>query len=191
MDRSFTIPSADRRIAAAGVAQVLAATGVLWMKTQGFHWNAEGGEGVVLGLLLGPQAEDLRRALAPLSLRIRALGFYAPAALADFIALSPVREEAGVPVPREMAGRLGADHSAVAALIRCIRPALEDIGDTASCALLDHRLGQHESAAASFSALQRECPPDGVITACVRDSLIIANPAEFGVGENDGGAAPR
>lgn len=182
MDQSLVIPPADRHIAAAGIAQVLAATGVLWMKTQAFAWNAQGRESLGLALLLGAQADELRRALLPLSARIRALGFFAPAALADFIALSPVGEEAGVPVACEMADRLEKDHEKIVSVIRCIRPALEDIEDTATCLVLDRRLGAHESAAASFAAFRRDHPREGYYATSVRDALILPSVAGNGSG---------
>lgn len=186
MDRNFTIPSADRRIAAAGVARVLGATGVLWMKTQGFAWNAQGREGVGLAPLLGAQAKELRRAIAPLAGRIRALGFHAPASLSDLIALAPIEEDPGVPVADEMARRLQADHDAATALIRCIRPALEDIEDTATCLVLDARLAAHESAAAALAAFCRACPPDGLLAESVRDDLVLPEPVPSGEREGNG-----
>lgn len=189
MEQSFTISPADRRIAAAGLAQVLAATGVLWMKTQGFAWNAVGRESVGLKPLLDAQAQQLMLALGPLSLRIRALGFFAPTSLADLLALSPVAEQEGVPVAVEMARQLARDHAAVTALIRCIRPALDDIEDNASCLVLDHRLCAHEGAVARLAAIHRECPARGMVAASVREALVLAEPADDG---NDGnsGAVP-
>jgi starvation-inducible DNA-binding protein len=186
MDRNFTILHADRRIAAAGVARVLAATGVLWMKTQGFAWNAQGREGAGLGPIFAVQARDLRRASAPLADRIRALGFYAPASLSDLIALAPIEEDAGVPVAGEMARRLQIDHDAATTLIHCIRPALEDIEDTATCLVLDARLAAHESAAAALAGFRRTCPPDGLLAACVRDDLILPEPIHNGEHEGNG-----
>ncbi|MFZ5558483.1 MAG: Dps family protein [Pseudomonadota bacterium] len=191
MDRTFNIAPADRRIAAAGVAQVLGATGVLWMKTLGFAWNAEGRDGIALAPLLATQATDLRRALAPLSSRIRALGFFAPAALADLVALSPLAEEAGVPVVCEMAHRLETDHARVTALIRCIRPALEDIEDTASCLVLDGRLGAREAATSALAAFGRDSPPSGLLAESVLGSFGVFEASGDGARREDGHGALR
>lgn len=178
MDRHYAIPIADRRVAAAGVAKVLASTAVVWMKTQGFSWNIEGRESIALGAVLSAQANELRRSLVPLSARIRALGVYAPAGLADLIALSPIAEERGVPVPREMARRLEDDHATVTGLIRCIRPALEDIEDNATCLVLDRRLYAHERAAAALAAIRRDCPLQGMLATSVREALVLVEPSE-------------
>lgn len=185
MDQNLAIPPADRRIVAAGVARVLAETAVLWMKTRGFAWNTESVEGAALAPLLALQARDLQDALAPLADRIRALGFDAPGAFVDLLALSSVGEERGVPAPRAMARQLAADHAQVTALIRCIRPAIEDVEDMATCLVLDRRLCAHEAAAATLAAFARECPPEGVRAGTVLDALVLPD------ADAEGGESPN
>jgi starvation-inducible DNA-binding protein len=62
----------------------LADTYLLYVKTQGFHWNVVGSHFASLHKLFEEQYENLAAAIDECAERIRALGFKAPGSLAEF-----------------------------------------------------------------------------------------------------------
>ena len=101
------IDAGDAKQLADGLSRSLAGTYVLYVKTQGLHWNIVGPIFYGLHKLTEDQYQDLAKAVDDIAERIRALGHPAPARLSDFLKLSAVDE---------MTGRQSADDM-VAALI--------------------------------------------------------------------------
>lgn len=161
MDADCRVPAADRHVVAVALARILADTAVLAAKIQGFRWNACGTAALLLDGVLLAQQQDLQQALEALARRLRVLEHPAPGSCADLLALTGLAEERGVPAALRMAAQLSADHAAIAAAIRCVRVAIEDIGDAAAVRLLDHRLAMHEEAAALLARLEALAWSDG------------------------------
>ncbi len=156
MNNDLNLSEADRKIAAAGLAKLLAETFTLYTKTHGYHWNVEGPTFRTCHLLFEEQYRELWTALDEIAERIRALGAYAPSAPADIASLSDVSMDRTVPNPTNMVRTLIADHEHVIRTMRCIRPAIDDIGDNASASLLDDRLTAHEKAVWMLRSLARD-----------------------------------
>jgi starvation-inducible DNA-binding protein len=87
----------DRKKLAASLSRALAETYVLYLKTQGFHWNVVGPLFYGMHKLTEAQYEDLAEAVDALAERIRALGHPAPATFAEFLKLSKIKEMSGAP----------------------------------------------------------------------------------------------
>lgn len=171
MELEGDIPAADRHVVAAALARILADTALLAAKTRGFRWNAGGLAGLALSPMLRREERALRRAQEPLARRLRVLGHPAPASLADLLALSGLREERGVPGALPMLAQLLADHRAVVATLRHLRPCIEDMGDVASARLLGARLAAHEEAAAALATLDAVAWGDAAGPAAVLPAL--------------------
>jgi starvation-inducible DNA-binding protein len=79
--------------------------------------------------------------------RIRALGFPAPATYAQFVELSSIPEQKGVPKAMEMVRLLVKGHEACAKTARAAFPTSEEAGDEPTCDLLTQRMQLHEKTA--------------------------------------------
>lgn len=141
------IDSADAKALASGLSRSLAETYVLYLKTQGFHWNVVGPLFYGLHKLTEEQYRDLAGAVDELAERIRALGHPAPASFARFLELSAVKELARPLSAEDMVAELVADHETVASTFRELVEAAEKARDVATADLLTERLHFHEQAA--------------------------------------------
>jgi starvation-inducible DNA-binding protein len=141
------IESADAKLLAEGLSRSLAATYVLYVKTQGFHWNVVGPLFYGLHKLTEDQYKDLADAADALAERIRALGHPAPARLAEFTRLSPIDEMSDTMSAEDTAHALIADHETVARSFRELVGVAERAQDVATADLLTGRIHAHEEAA--------------------------------------------
>src|SRR6476660_4093422 len=91
------IKDEDRKTIADGLSKVLADTYTLYLKTHNFHWNVTGPMFQTLHLMFEAQYNELALAVDLIAERIRALGLPAPGTYKQFMALSSIGEEAGVP----------------------------------------------------------------------------------------------
>ena len=76
------ISKQDRKALADRLGMALSDTYVLYVKTQGFHWNVAGPLFYSLHKLTQAQYEDMFGAIDQLAERIRAIGYPAPASFA-------------------------------------------------------------------------------------------------------------
>ena len=141
------IESADAKLLAEALSRSLAATYVLYVKTQGFHWNVVGPLFHGLHKLTEEQYQDLAGAADTVAVRIRALGHPAPASLAEFSRLSPIDEAEGRMSAQEMAESLISDHETVARSFRELVGVAERADDVVTADLLTDRIRAHEEAA--------------------------------------------
>lgn len=74
--------------------QLLAETYVLYVKTQGCHWNVEGSNFAQLHQLFENQYEELRDAIDVIAEHLRTFGVISPGSLQEFSALSGLDEVA-------------------------------------------------------------------------------------------------
>lgn len=150
------VPENHRKMLSDGLAQVLGDSYTLLGKTHGFHWNVTGPEFPGLHELFEHQYEDLQEAVDEIAERIRALGFWAPGSLTQFLKLTGITDEEGAPGAEEMLRQLVNDNELVSRSCRKVVETCEEVGDTATEDLMNKRITAHEKAAwmcrASLSA---------------------------------------
>lgn len=127
-----------------GLAHLLADSYTLYLKTHGFHWNVTGPMFNTLHLMFMDQYTELWNALDPIAERIRALGHPAPASYSQFVKLSSIDEEAGVPGATDMIRQLIAGQEAITRTARSIFPIVDKAGDEPTADLLTQRMQIHE-----------------------------------------------
>lgn len=129
------------------LSTVLASTYVLYMKTQGFHWNAVGPNFFSLHKLSEEHYEDMAEAIDTLAERIRALGHLAPASFSWYEKLSVIKEEPEEKDSKERIQDLVNDHEAVSRLLKEGFSMAESAHDHATADLFVERMHAHEKAA--------------------------------------------
>jgi starvation-inducible DNA-binding protein len=141
------IDAPQRQQIADGLANLLADTYTLYIKTHAFHWNVEGPMFNTLHEMFMEQYTELWNALDLVAERIRALGFPAPGTGREFAKRTSIEETEGVPEAMEMVRLLMKGHEAVARTARQVFPLADDAGDESTADLLTQRLQVHEKTA--------------------------------------------
>lgn len=138
------ISSAHREQIAQGLSRLLADSYALYLKTHGYHWNVTGPMFQTLHLLFEEQYNELWIALDAIAERIRALDHYAPASYSEFIKLSSIKDESGVPNSTTMIQNLVQGQEAIIRTARQLFSLVEEAQDQPTADLLTHRLQVHE-----------------------------------------------
>jgi starvation-inducible DNA-binding protein len=141
------IDSGKRQQIASDLSRVLADSYTLYLKTHNFHWNVTGPMFQTLHLMFEQHYTELALAVDAIAERIRALGHPAPGTYKQFVALSSIKEEDGVPKAEDMIRLLVEGHEAVARTARAAFTTAESANDQPSCDLLTQRLQIHEKTA--------------------------------------------
>ena len=141
------IKEKDRKQIADGLSHLLADTYSLYLKTHNFHWNVMGPMFQTLHLMFEAQYNELALAVDLVAERIRALGFPAPGTYKQFIELSAITEESGVPKAQDMIRLLVEAHEMVARTAREVFKAADGASDQPTCDLLTQRMQVHEKTA--------------------------------------------
>ena len=147
MDIDIGIPASERKQISDGLANLLADTYVLYLKTHGFHWNVTGPMFQTLHLMFETQYNELWMAVDLIAERIRALGHFAPSTSKQLAALSSIQDEDGVPKAQEMIKKLVEGHETVARTARKAFGLADEANDQPTCDLLTQRLQIHEKTA--------------------------------------------
>ena len=147
MPINIGIEENDRRKIAEGLARLLADTYTLYLKTHNFHWNVTGPMFQTLHLMFETQYTELAEAVDLLAERIRALGFPAPATYKEFLQLSSIKEDEGVPSAPQMIRSLVEGQEAVVRTARSIFPIVERANDQPTADLVTERMQVHEKTA--------------------------------------------
>jgi starvation-inducible DNA-binding protein len=129
------------------LSTVLASTYILYVKTQGFHWNVVGPHFYSLHKLSEELYEELAEAVDTLAERIRALGYTAPASFSWFEKLSIIKEEPEAKDGRSRLQDLLADHEAISRLLKDGFDVAEQARDHGTADLYVGRMRAHEKAA--------------------------------------------
>lgn len=129
------------------LSKILASTYVLYMKTQGFHWNAVGPNFYSLHKLSQEHYEDMAESIDTLAERIRALGHVAPARYSWYEKLSIIREEQEEKDAKDLLQNLVLDHEAISRLLKDGFVLAEKAYDHATADLFVQRMHAHEKAA--------------------------------------------
>jgi len=150
------IDETDRQAIADGLANLLADTYTLYLKTHNFHWNVTGPMFHTLHLMFEGQYNELALAVDLIAERIRALGFPAPGTYKAFGKLSSIEEEDGVPSAEDMIKKLVAGQEAVVRTARAIFPVVDKANDEPTADLLTQRMQVHEKTAWMLRSLLAE-----------------------------------
>lgn len=141
------IKEKDRKKIADGLSHFLADSYTLYLKTHNFHWNVTGPMFNTLHTMFETQYTEQWTALDEIAERIRALGFNAPGSYAQFVKLSSIKEEPGVPEApewKEMVRQLVLGNEAVCRTARGVLKTADEASDDPSVDLLTQRLQTHE-----------------------------------------------
>lgn len=141
------IDPSDRESIADGLANLLADTYTLYLKTQSFHWNVTGPMFRALHEMFEEQYTELAGAVDLIAERIRALGHNAPGSFSQFMKLASVQEESGSPAAEEMVRQLVSGHEAVVRTARNAFTTSEEAEDQVTMDMLTERMQVHEKAA--------------------------------------------
>ena len=141
------IDPTDRKAIADGLANLLADTYSLYVKTQSFHWNVTGPMFRTLHGMFEEQYTQLAAAVDEVAERIRALGHDAPGSFSAFMKLASIDEEPGTPSADEMIRQLVSGHEAVVRTARNTFTTAEEAGDQVTMDLLTERMQVHEKTA--------------------------------------------
>ena len=138
MDKKFRVKVAN------GVANLLADSYSLYLKTHNFHWNVTGPMFNSLHLMFEAQYTELALAVDLIAERIRALGFIAPGTYAEFAKLSKIKEHIGDINAEQMIKHLITAHEVVIKTARAILSDAEKANDEVTLDLITQRLQVHE-----------------------------------------------
>jgi starvation-inducible DNA-binding protein len=132
---------------AAALSRLLADSYLLYLKTQGFHWNVVGPQFEPLHGLFQEQYTELSKAIDEIAERIRALDVKAPASFSEFKSLSSIGEETGAPAAEAMIRQLASDHVTAARTALQAVTVAEASGDISTADIATGRVTQHEKVA--------------------------------------------
>lgn len=135
---------ADKTIARLSV--LLADSVVLYVKTQGFHWNVIGPHFAEYHTMFQNQYTDLAAAIDEIAERIRSLGGFPPAGLAAFQQLSVLKDCAAnnkPPSAEAMLKELLADHEKIAETAKTVLDVAEEAEDDVTVDLMTERRAIH------------------------------------------------
>ncbi len=138
------IPEETRTEIADGLANLLADSYLLYLKTHNFHWNVTGPMFVTLHELFEEHYTELAAAIDEIAERIRALGSFAPGSFSQFKELASIEEETGTPEAHEMVQQLIQGQEAVVRTARKVLPVAADADDEPTVDLLTQRMQIHE-----------------------------------------------
>ena len=147
MEIDIGIKKSDREDIAEGLSRLLADTYTLYLKTHNFHWNVTGRMFQTLHLMFETQYTELALAVDVIAERIRSLGFPAPGTYKQYVQLSSIKEEEGVPKAEEMIKLLVEGQESVVRTARSLYAAVENANDEATADLLTQRIQLHEKTA--------------------------------------------
>ena len=156
MPVNIGIDEENRKQITEGLSRLLADTYTLYLKTHNFHWNVTGPMFQTLHLLFETQYTELAIAVDLIAERIRALGYPAPGTYSDFVKLSSIAENSGVPKATDMIRLLVEGQEAVVRTARSIFPVVEQVNDEPTADLLTQRMQIHEKNAWMLRSLLEE-----------------------------------
>jgi starvation-inducible DNA-binding protein len=141
---------------AGALADVVADTYRLILKTHATHWNVEGPLFHAVHELTEKQYNEMFEAVDDLAERVRALGRLTPMRFAGLIDASVVADLEGTPSAGEMIEALAADHARVAHRMHALAELAAGEKDIVTEDLAVARSAAHEKAAWMLRAIGRE-----------------------------------
>lgn len=153
MTNRYINDQAARAETADALGRLLADSYIIYLKTQGFHWNVVGPQFEPLHALFQEQYTELAQAIDEVAERIRALGVKAPGSFSEFKELTSISEETGAPAADAMIGQLLSDHTTASRSALRVVTEAESRGDVATADLATQRVAQHEKTAWMLNSL--------------------------------------
>lgn len=147
IDIDIGINAQDREQISNGLAQLLADSYTLYLKTHFYHWNVTGPMFTTLHQMFELQYTELATAVDEIAERIRTLGHVAPGSYQAYAKLTSIKEDEDVPEANEMIRQLLLGHEAVVKTARAVLPIAEDANDQPTADLLTQRMQLHEKTA--------------------------------------------
>jgi starvation-inducible DNA-binding protein len=129
------------------LAQLLADSYTLYLKTHNYHWNVTGPHFGALHALFEVQYTDLALAVDGIAERIRSLGHPAPGSYAEFGARTTITEATGPTPAMRMVADLAGDHETVAASAAAVIVVAQAAGDEPTAGMATTRQEIHQKAA--------------------------------------------
>ena len=133
MNINIGISEKDRKAIANGLANVLADSYTLYLKTHNYHWNVTGPLFNTLHLMFEAQYTELATAVDEIAERIRALGVAAPGSYKTFTELT-----------EEMIRQLVIGQETVVRTARTVFKIADSANDEPTADLLTQRMQIHE-----------------------------------------------
>ena len=150
------ISAADRKKIAEALGIVLADTYMLFIKTQGVHWNVTGPVFMGVHKLTEEHYENMYEAIDKLAERIRALGHKAPASYTRYGKLSSISDTDEEQTVAQMLQMLIKDHETAVANMRAATGWCEEMNDYVTADMLTARMSWHEEAVWMLKALSAD-----------------------------------
>lgn len=127
---------------------LLADETVLYIKTRGYHWNVEGIEFAALHEFYEEQYTELEKIIDAVAERVRKIGHYSVASMAEYVKMSNLVEQEMTSDPKKQLANLLDDHETISRELREMIPAVEDTYDDVGTAdFLTGLLQDHEEMA--------------------------------------------
>lgn len=131
---------------AQGLAEVLADSYTLLIKTHNYHWNVEGPQFKSLHELFEDQYNNIFAAVDDIAERIRALGEKAPGSHAEFTELTVLKDGDSGKDATGMVEDLIADNETLIGRAHKVSETAADASDKATEDLLIARIAEHQEA---------------------------------------------
>lgn len=151
--RTTGITPEHRAEIAKALGIVLADTYMLFIKTQGVHWNVTGPAFVSVHELTETHYENMYVAIDEIAERIRALGVKAPASYTKYGELSSLKDEDEPKSAGDMLKMLISDHETTIANMRSAVEWCDGKNDYVTADMLIERMAWHEEAVWMLNAL--------------------------------------
>jgi starvation-inducible DNA-binding protein len=149
MRAEIGIPGRNREAVVRQLNDLLSDEYVLYTKTRNYHWNVVGPQFNDLHKLFEAQYEALNDIVDEVAERVRTLGGWSRATLAEFAKSARLKEHPGeYPDAKGMIANLLADHEAVIQTLRAdVAACAEKFGDIGTSDFLTGLMEQHEKTA--------------------------------------------
>lgn len=154
MTINIGISESNRKEIVQALSHLLADSYVLYLKTHNFHWNVTGPMFQTLHNMFMDQYTEAWTALDTIAERIRTLGFPAPGSYKQFMALTSLKEEEGVPSADEMVQQLLEGQETLVRIAREGMKIAEAADDQSSADLFTQRIEVHEKNAWMLRSLK-------------------------------------
>lgn len=154
MSINIGISESNRKDIAQALSHLLADSYVLYLKTHNFHWNVTGPMFQTLHTMFMDQYTEAWTALDTIAERIRTLGFPAPGSYKQFMALTSLQEEEGVPNADAMIQQLLEGQETLVRIAREGMKIAEQADDQSSADLFTQRIEVHEKNAWMLRSLK-------------------------------------
>lgn len=142
------IKAEKRKEVAKQLANFLASTYTLYMKTLYYHWNVTGKQFHSLHEIFEKQYEDLHEAGDKLAERIRSLGHFTPGTFKSYIEMSAVEEDDILPKDADiMVRNLLEDNETCSLEARKVLEVAQEAEDEVTVDMMVARMSIHEESA--------------------------------------------